>query len=73
MVKFLDPDADPDYHQNLVNWSLDYVKPFHKISQRFDQYFLSNRVNRQTDICDNSLLGGRKNCQHTSKIAGFTY
>jgi len=49
MVKFLDPDADPDYHQNLVNWSLDYVKPFHKISQRFDQYFLSNRVNRQTD------------------------
>ena len=47
--KFLDPDPDTDYHQNLIEWSSDYVQPFRKISWRFDQYFLSNVVNRQTD------------------------
>jgi len=35
--------------QNLIDWSLDYVQPFHKTSQRFDQQFLSNHLNRQTD------------------------
>jgi len=52
MVKFL--QKLPGFEsrsgcQNLINWSLNYVQPFHKISQRFDQWFLSNPVNRQTE------------------------
>jgi len=34
--------------QNVTDWSLDYVQPFHKISQRCDQQFLSDPVHRQT-------------------------
>jgi len=30
-------------------WSLDYDRPFRKISQIFDQYFFSNPVDRQSD------------------------
>jgi len=32
--------------QNLIDWSVNYVHPFHK---RFDQYFLSDPVIGHTD------------------------
>ena len=32
LQKFLDPDPDQDYHQNLTERSLYYVQPFHRIS-----------------------------------------
>ena len=43
------PHPDPDYHQNLVDWSLDYVQPFGKLS-KFDKVFLSNPFNRHTQV-----------------------
>ena len=39
----------PDHHQNLINSSLCYPGPLHKISSQSVHTFLSNVVHRQTD------------------------
>ena len=39
----------PYYHQNLINSSLYYPGPLHKISSQSVRNFLSNFVHRQTD------------------------
>jgi len=35
MTKFLQNflNPDPDYQQNLIDWSMDYVQPFHKFDK----------------------------------------
>jgi len=45
----LDPDRNPDHHQNVITWSLGHTTPLQKISSKSVHNFLSNLSDRQTD------------------------
>lgn len=47
--KFLDPDSDPDHHQNLIDCSLTHFQHTLKISCKSVHNFLSYLGYRQTD------------------------
>ena len=45
----LDPDGDPDRHQNLITWSLGHALPLQEISSKSVHNFCSYPTDRQTD------------------------
>jgi len=45
----LDPDGDPDRHQNLSPWSLGHALPLQEISSKSIHNFFSYPTDRQTD------------------------
>jgi len=45
----MDPDGDPDRHQNLITWSLGYALPLQEISSKSVHNFFSYLTKRQTD------------------------
>ena len=69
----------PDHHQNLINSSLYYSGPVHKISSQSVHNFLSNVVHRQTDRQTNqpyqkhNFLCQGGNCQGGNKGLGAIY
>ena len=57
----------PDHHQNLINSSLYYSGPLHKISSQSVHNFLSNVVHRQTDKQTDKLTNAIKNITYFAK------
>ena len=46
----LDPDGDPDRHQNLITWSLGHAYPSNKFRQNpFSTFSVIRRTDKQTD------------------------
>ena len=56
----LDPDGDPDRHQNLITWSLPFPEISSKSVHIFFSYPTDRQTDRQTDRCKNitSFFGG---------------
>ena len=46
---FLDPDGNPEHHQNVIICSLSYYQPFLKFSSKSVQNFWSYFANKQTN------------------------
>jgi len=51
--RLLDPDGDPDRHQNLITWSLGHALPLQEISSKSVYNFFSYPMDRQTDQSEN--------------------
>jgi len=45
----LDPDGDPDHHQNLITWSQGHAIPLQKISSKSVHNFFSYPTEKQTN------------------------
>ena len=45
----MDPDCDPDRHQNLITWSLGHALPLQEISSKSVHNFFSYPTDRQTN------------------------
>jgi len=47
----MDPDGDPDHHQNLITWSLSHALLLQEISLKFVHNLLSDgRTDKQTEV-----------------------
>ena len=72
--KFLDPDGNPEHHQNVIVCSLSHYQHFLKTSSKSVHNFWSYLANKQTDKQSNkqtdkrrqkhNLLGGGSNNCH---------
>ena len=82
----LDPDSDPDCHQNWTHWSLGHALPLQKISSKSVHNFLSViwRTDKQTDRSETitSFGGGNKKTtkctkentsEHSNMLTSSTY
>ena len=65
----LDPDDDPNRHQNLSPWSLGHALPLQEISSKSVHNFFSYPTDRQTDLSNRpNRLGGGNKVKHVKKL-----